>query len=154
MTTCPRSHPGWLVPLVAVALGGVLLAAEASAGDLASGLAWFAVIAAGAALLAYGGRFASVRDARGDTEDERDALINTRAMAAAGIVLVVALTGGIVYQLVRGDDPSPYAELMAAGGATYAVSLLAGERGALLVTVDGRAAGVVTRADLLEALAR
>jgi cystathionine beta-synthase len=32
--------------------------------------------------------------------------------------------------------------------------LLAGERQALLVVDDGRPAGIVTRADLLEALAR
>jgi cystathionine beta-synthase len=35
-----------------------------------------------------------------------------------------------------------------------AVELLAGERQALLVVDDGRPAGIVTRADLLEALAR
>jgi cystathionine beta-synthase len=35
-----------------------------------------------------------------------------------------------------------------------AVALLAGERQALLVTERGRASGIVTRADLLEALAR
>jgi cystathionine beta-synthase len=35
-----------------------------------------------------------------------------------------------------------------------AVELLVGERQALLVTEDGRPAGIVTRADLLEALAR
>ena len=35
-----------------------------------------------------------------------------------------------------------------------AVELLAGERQALLVTDDGRPVGIVTRADLLEALAR
>ena len=35
-----------------------------------------------------------------------------------------------------------------------AVELLSGDRQALLMTVEGRAAGIVTRADLLEALAR
>jgi cystathionine beta-synthase len=35
-----------------------------------------------------------------------------------------------------------------------AVALLAGNREALLVTIDGRPAGILTRADLLEALAR
>jgi cystathionine beta-synthase len=35
-----------------------------------------------------------------------------------------------------------------------AVELLVGERQALLVVADGRPAGIVTRADLLEALAR
>ena len=35
-----------------------------------------------------------------------------------------------------------------------AVELLVGERQALLVTEAGRASGILTRADLLEALAR
>jgi cystathionine beta-synthase len=35
-----------------------------------------------------------------------------------------------------------------------AVELLVGERQALLVMADGRPAGIVTRADLLESLAR
>ena len=48
----------------------------------------------------------------------------------------------------------PFPAVAADDSATDAVAVLAGERDALLVTVDGRAAGVVTRADLLEALAR
>lgn len=49
---------------------------------------------------------------------------------------------------------APFPAVAAEDPATDAVALLAGERQALLVTVDGRAAGIVTRADLLEALAR
>jgi cystathionine beta-synthase len=48
----------------------------------------------------------------------------------------------------------PFPAVAAEDAVTEAVELLAGERQALLVTVDGRAAGIVTRADLLEALAR
>jgi cystathionine beta-synthase len=48
----------------------------------------------------------------------------------------------------------PFPAVAADDEVTEAVALLAGERQALLVTVDGRAAGIVTRADLLEALAR
>jgi cystathionine beta-synthase len=48
----------------------------------------------------------------------------------------------------------PFPAVAAEDGVGAAVALLAGERQALLVTVDGRAAGIVTRADLLEALAR
>jgi Na+/melibiose symporter-like transporter len=54
----------------------------------------------------------------------RDALINTRAMASTGTVFVLLLTACIVFELVRGNDPSPYTYLMAAGGASYAVALL------------------------------
>jgi cystathionine beta-synthase len=48
----------------------------------------------------------------------------------------------------------PFPAMSADDSATEAVALLAGERQALLVTQDGRAAGIVTRADLLEALAQ
>jgi cystathionine beta-synthase len=49
---------------------------------------------------------------------------------------------------------APFPAVAAEDAVTEAVPLLAGERQALLVTADGRAAGIVTRADLLEALAR
>ena len=48
----------------------------------------------------------------------------------------------------------PFPAVAAEDAVSEAVELLAGDRHALLVTVDGRAAGIVTRADLLEALAR
>ena len=50
---------------------------------------------------------------------------------------------------------APFAAVAAEDRVSDAVALLAGDdRVALTVTVDGRAAGIVTRADLLEALAR
>ena len=119
-----RWRTRWLVPAVTVGLGGVILAAEATDGDLTSGLIWFAVLAALGALHAFGGRFEAVRQARGEEEDEREAMINTRAMALAGTVLVIVLTGCIVFELARGESPSPYTQLMAVGGTTYAVALL------------------------------
>ena len=48
----------------------------------------------------------------------------------------------------------PFPAVSATDAVSEAVTLLAGEREALLVTEDGRPAGIVTRADLLEALAR
>jgi cystathionine beta-synthase len=48
----------------------------------------------------------------------------------------------------------PFPAVSAEDAASEAVALLAGDRQALLVTLDGRPAGIVTRADLLEALAR
>jgi cystathionine beta-synthase len=48
----------------------------------------------------------------------------------------------------------PFPAMSADDAATEAVALLVGDRQALLVTADGRAAGIVTRADLLEALAQ
>ncbi|HEX8103262.1 MAG TPA: cystathionine beta-synthase [Solirubrobacteraceae bacterium] len=48
----------------------------------------------------------------------------------------------------------PFPAVSATDSVAEAVELLAGERQALMVTEDGRATGLVTRADLLEALAR
>jgi ABC-type transport system involved in cytochrome c biogenesis permease component len=114
----------WLAPVVPVLLGAAVLAAEATSGDLAEGLVWFALLAGVGALLAFGGRFESVRLARGDGEDERERSINQRAMAAVGVVLMVALTAVIVFQVARGDDPSPYTQITALGGASYVAALL------------------------------
>ena len=49
---------------------------------------------------------------------------------------------------------APFPAVAADDGVREAVELLAGEREALLVTDGGRPAGIVTRADLLESLAR
>ncbi len=48
----------------------------------------------------------------------------------------------------------PFPAVAATDPVREAVELLVGDRQALLVTEDGRASGIVTRADLLEALAR
>ena len=48
---------------------------------------------------------------------------------------------------------APFPAVAATYPVREAVELLVGDQQALLVTVDGRAAGLVTRADLLEALA-
>ena len=49
---------------------------------------------------------------------------------------------------------APFPAVAASDLIQEAVALLAGDREALLVTLDGRPAGILTRADLLEALAR
>jgi hypothetical protein len=125
MTQNPMLERRWLMPLVPVGLGGVILAAEASDGDLAEGLVWFALLAAVGALLAFGGRWRVVREARGEPEDERDVMIATRAMAAAGQAMILAVTGAVVFELARGDNPSPYTWILALGGAVFGVALLA-----------------------------
>jgi cystathionine beta-synthase len=49
---------------------------------------------------------------------------------------------------------APFPAVAAGDLVQEAVELLAGDRPAVLVTVDGRATGILTRADLLEAIAR
>ena len=61
-----------------------------------------------------------------------------------------ALLGAEIVEVMEPPFPAVPAE----DGVREAVELLADKREALLVTMDGRAAGILTRADLLESLAR
>jgi hypothetical protein len=40
-------------------------------------------------------------------------------------VIILVLTGAIVFEFARGDDPSPYTWVIAAGGAAYGITLVA-----------------------------
>jgi hypothetical protein len=52
-------------------------------------------------------------------------MIDSRAMAAAGTAMILVLTCAIVFPLARGEDAGPYVFVIAVGGATYAIALLA-----------------------------
>ncbi|HEY1277921.1 MAG TPA: cystathionine beta-synthase [Thermoleophilaceae bacterium] len=61
-----------------------------------------------------------------------------------------ALLGAAIVDVME----PPFPAMSAGDGVREAVELLADKREALLVTMDGRPAGILTRADLLESLAR
>jgi cystathionine beta-synthase len=61
-----------------------------------------------------------------------------------------ALLGAEIVEVMEAPFPAVAAE----DGVREAVELLADRREAVLVNMDGRAAGILTRADLLESLAR
>ena len=46
----------------------------------------------------------------------------------AGIVIITAVLVAVFYQLGRGGDPSPYAQLGALGGVAYLVALFVLQR--------------------------
>ena len=123
--TTDQLRSQWLVPLVPVALGCVILVAAATTGHALGGLVWFAVLAALGALTSIAVRLEAARRTRQHVEDEREAIINTRAMSIAGTVLVIALTGCTAFTLARGESPGPYPALLAVGGIAYIVALVA-----------------------------
>jgi uncharacterized membrane protein len=116
--------PRWLIPLVPAALGAVILVAAAMSGHTLSGVAWFAVLAAIGALSPVAARFEAARRGPRHDEDERAAIINTRAMSITGTVLVIAITGCAAFTLARGETTTPYTALLAVGGISYAVAML------------------------------
>ncbi len=121
MRTTTRAR--WALPAFAVVIGGVMLAAEAAGGDARGGVVALLVMCAFAALLAFGGRSETVRILRAE-HDEREALIDLRATAVTGIVLVVAIIGAFLVEAARGHAGNAYAALGALAGVTYIAALL------------------------------
>ena len=50
--------------------------------------------------------------------------IDVRARATSGLVVMVALTGGWLYDLTQGRDGSPYGQLLAIGGVAYVAAIV------------------------------
>jgi hypothetical protein len=61
--------------------------------------------------------------ARGDQRDERWALIDLRATAIAGNVLIGIVIGMWMYEIASGRDGSPYVELGAISGLVYLLAI-------------------------------
>jgi hypothetical protein len=83
----------WFIPAFAVAIGLVILAAQWSGGSLRDGLYSLAVLVGFGLLVLLGGRSETIRGVRGDARDERFALMDLRAMAYSGLVLILVLIG-------------------------------------------------------------
>jgi peptidoglycan/LPS O-acetylase OafA/YrhL len=115
----------WLIPLLPAALGAVILVAAATTGHILTGVAWFALLSAIGALSAVAARFEAARRGHRHNEGQREVTINTRAMSIVGTALVIALTGCAVFTLARGESTSPDTTLLAVGGISYAIALLA-----------------------------
>jgi hypothetical protein len=115
----------WLIQLVPATLGAVILVATMMAGRILSGVVWFAVLSAIGALSPVIARFDAARRGRGDDGDEREAIVNARAMSIVGTVLVIAITGCAAFTLARGESTSPYTALLAVGGISYVIAFLA-----------------------------
>jgi hypothetical protein len=114
----------WFVPLLAVALGLVVLAAQAIGGDPGSGLVSLAIMSGFGALTLFGGRSETIRGLRGDGRDERFRQIDIHATAIAGLAVITAIIVAFVVELARGHNGSPYAWLGAIGGLTYLVAIV------------------------------
>jgi len=119
----PRSK--WFLPLFAVALGLVMLAAQWAGGDARNGLVSLAIMTAFGAVILLGGRSETIRGLRGDGRDERFREIDIHATALTGIVLVTAIIAAFVVEVARGHSGAPYSWLGAIGGLAYLASVVA-----------------------------
>jgi cystathionine beta-synthase len=83
-----------------------------------------------------------------------DALTVVGSIGERGLLKRIVDDAALLGELIVDVMEAPFPAIAAGDAMQEAVELLAAERQALLVTVDGRPAGILTRADLLEALAR
>jgi hypothetical protein len=105
-------------------LGLVILAAQWIGGNPTAGLESLGVMAGFGLLLLAGGRSETIRGLRGDGRDERFALIDLRATAFAGHVIILAVIVGWLVELARGHDGATFGLLGALGGVAYLLAVV------------------------------
>jgi hypothetical protein len=113
----------WFLPAFCLLLGLAVFTAQWIGGNAQGGLVSLALLTGFGLLLLVGGRSETVRGFRGDERDERFRMIDVRATAFTGTVVILTLTGAWLVELARGQDGSPYGELMAVGGLTYLAAI-------------------------------
>ena len=92
-TDSGRARPGWLVPLLVMAVAIPTFLAFWIGGLPQLGAVWAALSVAFGLLLAFGGRSDTIRLLRGDEDDERTLALEAQAMTITALVLTTALAG-------------------------------------------------------------
>jgi hypothetical protein len=113
----------WFILAFCVCLGGVALLASWLGGQLVSGLIDLALLACFGLFMALASGSETIRGLRGDGRDERFALIDLRATAVTGQVLIVAVIVGWLVEIARGHSGNPYGWLAALGGLAYVLAI-------------------------------
>jgi hypothetical protein len=116
----------WVLPAFSVALGVGMWVAFIAGGHPGQGVFSFAVMVVIGAIFFFGGRSETIRGMRGDGRDERWAMIDLRATAFAGLVLITVLIGAFIVKVAQGEDPAPYSGLGAIAGVAYLGAFLVG----------------------------
>jgi uncharacterized YccA/Bax inhibitor family protein len=113
----------WFMLAFCVCLGGFVVLAGWLGGQLVAGLIAFAVLGGFGLLISLASGSETVRGLRGDGRDERFALIDLRATAVTGQVLIVAVIVGWLVEIARGHSGNPYQWLGALGGLAYLLAV-------------------------------
>src|SRR5262249_5931428 len=100
-------------------LGVLFFAATAIGGHVGRGFISLGLFIAFAAIFYFGRANETIDGLSSPRRDERWEMINQRALAFAGTVLVLTLIGGWLVELVNGNDGSPYSLVLAGGVLAY-----------------------------------
>ena len=116
-------HRAWFTPAFCLAIGAVSAGALWAGGNARDAVIGFGVMAGLALVFAVGGRNETIRAMRGDGRDERWALIDVRATAFAGMVIIAILVGASFWQMAHGNSPEPFAPVLCAGAVAYGAAV-------------------------------
>jgi len=108
----------WL-PVWSLLLGVLIFTAMAIGGNLTWGFVTLGLFLAFSALFWFGEGNETIGGLAGPRRDERWAMINQRATAFAGTIVILILIGGWVVELAQGHDGSPYSLIMGAATVAY-----------------------------------
>jgi hypothetical protein len=114
----------WFLPLLSVALGLVVFAAQWMGSSPGSGLISLAIMSGFGLLILLGGRSETIRGLRGDGRDERFRMLDIHATALAGLAVILAIIVAFIVELANGRSGNPYGWLGGIGGVTYLIAIV------------------------------
>lgn len=114
----------WAFPAFCLFLGALLFGAFAIGGEPVAGAGGFALMAVLGAVFWFGRRSETLQGLGGPGRDERWELIDLRATAFAGLVLILVVLGAWLYEIARGEDGDPYGLLAAVAGLAYVLAVV------------------------------
>jgi len=113
----------WFMPVFCLFLGAVMFGAFAIGDDVGQGAISFGIMAALAAVFAFGGRSETISGIGGPGRDERWEMIDLRATAFTCGVMIVTVIAGFLIEVARGHDGGPYTLIGAIGGTSYVLAV-------------------------------
>ena len=122
-TSKPFYRSRWWMPAFSVFLGLLMLGAFWIGDEPEEGFISLGIMVALGALFFFGGRSETLRGLGGPGRDERWAMIDIHATALTGLVVIVAIIGGWLYEIANGQDGNPFAWLGALAGVAYLLAV-------------------------------
>ena len=113
----------YFMPLFSLFLGALVFTAFAIGGDVTNGLFAIPLFVGIAAVFFFARRNETIQGLGGPGRDERWAMIDLTATAAAGAVLILVVIGCWLVEIAKGHDGNPYGLLGAVAGLAYIVAV-------------------------------